>query len=56
MMTTPLAPLVKAVEKTTMEQTVLSAAVLAKSSNPALFLKALNTKAFVTERKRQFFE
>ena len=52
-MTTPPARLVKAVEKTTTAQTVLNAAVQAKSSNPALFPKARNTRAFATEWMRQ---
>jgi len=55
-MTTPPALPARAVEKTTMVQTVLNAAVQAKSSNPALFPKALNTRAFATEWIRQFFE
>ena len=56
LMTTPYARLARAVEKTTMDLTVLSAAAQAKGCNPARFPKARNMRAFATERKRQFFE
>ena len=51
-MTTPPARLVRAREKTMLEQSVLSATEQAKSSKPALFPKAPNMKAFATSTER----